>query len=126
MSCTKEDGKSCTMCCEAIGLTPNNKGAVQFKRRKIISNITDSDKYLKLLVPISKRRAKKRNRHAVKVFPSNTFWFTCRNLKVGVGCTDYENRPDMCVSFGGTGSTYDEYSPTCNSDINRKNVFFKE
>lgn len=93
----------------------------RFKDKSRKMNYIDEGLLRSYFTPISKRRAKKINKHAVATFDNKAVWFKCKMLKKGVGCTAYENRPDICKTY--TGGL--EYSNTCTSDIKRDNVFFR-
>lgn len=126
MSCTKQDGSKCTKCCEVLGvyLPFQVRAWNREKYNNWNGTYQEFDKLRSMLIPVSKRRAKKINKYAVGMFPDKTGWFKCKNLVEGVGCGDYENRPTMCSDFGNSYDPLDSYSPTCAEDIKREGIFF--
>lgn len=122
MSCITKGGVRCTKCCEAIHINMRTwQRIVKRNTRGSGCEVIDQDKVFGengVWQSISVRRAKQINPYIFQNNPEakDMKFFTCKALIKGVGCTirDTDRHLDVCKIYTGG----DEYSPTCEEDIN--------
>lgn len=105
------EGKRCTTCCQALGLQVNKpvREWIKYSRsNKNITPIEDTHKIVSMLIPISKRRAKKINPYIFSIFDSRYSYFKCKNLTLK-GCGIYESRPNMCKGYPYYGKSKEQF-----------------
>lgn len=105
------NGERCSKCCEVLTVrqTSNMRAWVKYVRRYGCDDVFNShNKVFGLLKPISKRRAKKINPLLVSRIDNRQSYFTCRNFN-GSGCSDYDNRPEMCSGYPYYGLTKEQF-----------------
>lgn len=118
MSCITKGNTRCTKCCEAIHT--DKKQYLDMLKGK--TKVIDQDKVFGkqgVWQPISARRAKKINPYVFHKDPdigNRMQFFTCNALRKGHGCTirDTDKHPEVCKIYTGGN----DYSPTCDEDIN--------
>ncbi len=125
MGCVSEGNKRCTKCCEAIHIPMAGWTRV---KKHVLFEESDGNHNSRMLVKhwtqVSKRRAKKINPYLFtngnKEYLKKAAFFTCNRLDKDLGCTvrGTDQHPWTCWKYGREGNTNNEYSPTCNIDIN--------
>lgn len=115
-------GARCTKCCQVltIHVGKNYKDWCKYVRRYGYPVDFKGSRVYHLFRQISKRRAKKINRHLVEQIGNSQQYFTCKNL-CEKGCKDYSNRPDTCSGYPFYGRNREVmsveqlplYSPDC-------------
>lgn len=112
--CVKSDGSQCTSCCQVLTLAADKRTYLSWSRY-----IGPEVKRIReILVPISKRRAKKINRAMVKQVGDAMTYYKCKKL-TDKGCGDYKRRPKMCRDYpyyGRTKKQVKESGETCHYD----------
>ena len=121
MTCITKGGDRCNKCCQVLHIN----GPQWNKFERGIISVTDGDQLKQLFVRVSKRRAKKINPYIFnrpiehkdqREFLNKAAYFTCNALIQGV-CSVYNDRPDICRVYDHK-SAFNDYSPTCDVDIN--------
>ena len=124
MSCIAEGNKRCTKCCEAIHIPLKAWVRIIKMDHTIEDDSSHNSRMLyKHWTRISKRRAKKVNPYifedGMTEFLQKSAFFTCNKLDKELGCTvrGTDQHPWTCWQYG-REYTYNDYSPTCSTDIN--------
>lgn len=102
------NGKQCTACCRAIILKLNKHDVSEMAKHKT----GDAFFVRKNWIPISKRRAKKKNPYIftwVKTHPAynkkGPFFWMCKKV-TDSGCSVYESRPRVCSGYPAYGDIF--------------------
>jgi Fe-S-cluster containining protein len=109
------NGERCSECCKVLSVY-KSKSFIEWtkyvRRYGYPDDFDDQNKVYHRLREISKRRAKKLNPYLVGKFSNNRqSFFKCINYN-GKGCSDYNNRPQMCSGYPHYGRSVDEFEKT--------------